>query len=144
MGKYIILTIISFVIGFSLCMLISTKLKRKWDKEYADTLVMVLQEQFECAKHSGAQSGIHYMLDEKGLDYTIYYFGKVYTLIHSVKNKSESQQNIEKSLKTFLSGALAKDIQEYKEKMKTKESRMETLKQSLEKETKGFTKTERI
>ena len=134
MGKYIILTIISFVIGFSLCMLISTKLKRKWDKEYADTIVMVLQEQFECMEHSGAQSGIHYMLDEKGLDYTIYYFGKVYTLI----------QNIEKSLKTFLSGALAKDIQEYKEKMKTKESRMETLKQSLEKETKGFTKTERI
>lgn len=144
MEKYIILTLISLIAGFSLCMLISTKLKRKWDKEYADTLVMILQEQFECAEESGAQSGIHYVLDKKGLDYTIYYFGKVYTLLHSVKNKSESQKNIEESLKTFLSGALAKEILEYKEKMKTKESRMETLKQSLEKERKGFTKAERI
>lgn len=118
----IICVLLSVFLGFIVGLFIASKIKIRSDKELGKAITDYLQIENEMAKALGKESIINYVIDQKGMEYAIGYFGQTYMILHRLKEKRPNIDSIENSIKTFLETALSPELDQYK-KMHMKEEK---------------------
>ncbi len=103
------------IAGFLVAKLIKFIRLWQYQKDVADTLFRCLNTENDYAKELGKDSMIEYMIEKKGLSYSIFYYGSIYKLLVGQKKKTDEVEKIENALAEFLRQALKKDIQKYQQ-----------------------------
>lgn len=114
----LLFVVISLVVGYSAGVFIATRIKVRKDEEIAKAIVDHLQMENELASLLKYQSIINCVIEKKGMEYAIGYFGQDYMLLNTLKDKTEEQKSVENSLRTLLKQALSPEIKKYKKEHK--------------------------
>ena len=128
MIKYILVSIVSLIIGFFLAKIIKMINIDKYNEEVSDVLIKSMELENEYAKRIGEKSMIDYTIETKGLDFAIYYYGSIYKILLSLKKKDDHIKKIEDSLGLFLKEALKQEIDEYKNQQLSNDQKRTTKK----------------
>lgn len=119
--------IITALITFVLVEIIHILRRRSYNKEIAKILIDTVTFMFDCAKKGGYKSGVDYILKEKGDKYSIYFFGRIYSLLDTIGHKDEDFDSIKTAIEEYLKVAMAADIREYKAKKQRQQKMVDDL-----------------
>ena len=109
--------ILGIIIGFVLSKVIKIIKLTRYQNDVARTLIDCLKYENELIRDTGEENMIEYTTKRKGKDYAVYYYGQIYHMLTGASHQDSEPQTVEvvNALRSFLSEALKRDVEEFKE-----------------------------